>query len=363
VIGRRRRQPKVDPPQIPPGPAAHARLAARTIIRAMTLLCETRSTRVSIACLWLLQVVALTVVVIGATSVDGAQAESPSRTRSVYASALDGKGAAVAGLTAADLSIREDDKAQPILSVLPATAKMSIAVLVDDGGVGMGDFRLGIARFMNRLLGQATFSLVGIADQNRTLLEFTDNAAMLVSAVRTLQPRIGQPGQHLVAAVDDALAVAEKMEAVRPVVVVLTNQAHESDNRSVQTVMDRLARTAVVLHVVEVVRPSASSRDSGPGQDSLSAFSRDGDAAALDRARSQILGSGPTATGGRRLELVASTGAPAAMAAIAEELAGQYVIVFGSNAEADVLSKISISTTRNGVRLHAPARATSRLVR
>jgi VWFA-related protein len=326
----------------------------------MPLLCEPGRPPVLFASSWRLQVAVFTVMLIGAAAADTPRAQSPSRTRSMYVTALDSKGTPVAGLTAADLSVKEDDKSQPVLSVGPARAKMAIALLVDDGGVGLGDFRVGIATFMNHLLGQATFSLVGIADQNRTLLDFTDNDSTLVSAVRGLQARFGRPEQHLVEAVVDALAAMQKIEAVRPVVVVLTNQAHESGNRPEQTVMDRLTRSGVVLQVVEVMRPS-SSRDAS--QDGVSAFAHDNDAAEPDRIRGQVLGSGPTVTGGRRQELVASAGVPAAMGAIAEELSSQYVVVFGSHAEPDVPAKVSISTSRPGVKVHAPARVADRIVR
>jgi VWFA-related protein len=321
-----------------------------------------RRTIASIAWGGPLPLIASSLVVIGVPSVAAQSTPSPAHTRSVYVSALDGNGAVVADLTPADVSIKEDDRAQPVLRLVSATARMSIAVLVDDSGIGLDDFRLGVARLMNPLLGQAEFSLVGLAGQNRTLMEFTDQNAALVGAVRGLRARTGQSEQHLVEAVLDALKVVEKREAARPVIVVLTNQARESGNSAVQSVMDRLARTGAVLQVVEVLQPAAQTRDLGQTS-SASAFSRDNNAAEPDRARSQVLGNGPAATGGRRHELVGLAGVPAAMASIAQELAGQYEIVFGSSAELDVVSKISISTTRPGVKLHAPTRAANRVAR
>ena len=302
------------------------------------------------------------VCLVAVTASRGApSAASLDDTRAVYVSALDATGAPIRDLTAADLSIKEDDRVQPIASLGPAMARMTIAALVDDTGFGIDQFRLGLARMINRLILDADFSIVGLAGQNRTLVDFTQRSDALVPVVRGLRARPGERGQHVIEAVSNALAAEERREAVRPVIVVITNQMGESGSGAGGGLMDRLARAGAVLHVIEVVQPSRAGAAGESGD--IHVFSRENDAADAERARSQLLGDGPAATGGRRQQLLDVSGVPPAAGAIAEELAAQYVLVFHSNAKPGETSKIAIATTRAGVRIHAPARAGSRPIR
>ena len=302
-------------------------------------------------------VVALSVVAVGAASAGAPRAQAPARTRSVYVSALTSAGLSAPGLTATDISIKEDDKPRPVVSVGPAMEKMSVVLLVDDSGMGIADIRLGVASFVTRLVGRAEFSLIGIADQNRTLVEFTEDEAKLANGLVALRSRIGPLGQHLMEALTSSMSVLEKREAVRPVIVVLTNQAHETGNPSLRPIMDRIDRSGAALYVVEIQQPGfQTGLPAGPNEN-MSAFSRDNDAAEPDRVRLQVLNTGPPATGGRYQRLVSSPGAPAAMRSIAQELLDQYVIVFGSEAKPEGTVKISLSTSKPGVTLRAPAKS------
>ena len=305
---------------------------------------------------------AVSVAVIGVTTASAPHAQAPARTRSVYVTALDQSGLPVAGLTAADVSIKEDDKPQPVVSVAPATQKMSIALMIDDSGLGISDFRVSVASFMTRLLGQAEFCLIATSGQNRTLVDFTEDEAALDKAMQGFTTRVGPLGQHLVEGVLSTLGLLEKKEAVRPVVVVLTNQMHESGNTPARPVMDKIGRAGATLYVVEVQQPAVQGLPT-TRYDNLSDFSRANEEAEPDRVRLQVLSTGPPATGGRYQRIVASNGAPAAMRAIASELLSQYQIVFGSAARPDSAPKIALSTTRPGVTIRAPARAGGRPVR
>jgi hypothetical protein len=237
---------------------------------------------------------------------------------------------------------------------------MAITLLVDDGGVGLNDFRAGIAGLVNRLLGVSEFSLVGISEQNRTLVEYTNEGSRLAQAIQALRARNVNGGGHLLEAVAEAIKVGEKKEVVRPVIVIVTNQAHEYGEPDAEPVMQALARTGTAIYVVEILRASGQSRTSAGGFDAVAQGAADHEAADADRARARILGDGPKESGGRREELLNPADVASVLNAIADDLANQYVLVYATEAASGTAPKISVSTTRSSVKLRGPVRATDR---
>ena len=282
------------------------------------------------------------------------------RTRSVYVSAIDAKGVSVTGMTAAEFSIKEDGRARTVLSVAPAVTKLSIVMLVDDGGVGMNDIRIGVAGFMNRLLSNAEFSLVGTAEQNRTLVELTSESSGLVRAIQALRPRNFSGGGHLIEAVLDAIKVEEKKEVARPIIVVVTNQGREYGTLTPEPVMQQLARTGTAMYVLEALRRSGPSGGAAAGYDAMAQGAAENEAADANRARNKMLSDGPKETGGRHDEVISTADIPAALSAMAEDLANQYLLVYATEAASGTPLKVAVSTSRKNVKLRAPARATDR---
>jgi VWFA-related protein len=283
--------------------------------------------------------------------------QTPPRTRSVYVTAVDASGRVV-DLTAADLVVREDGRTRPVTQVSRATSRLSIALLVEDSGVGMNDFRAGIAGFINRLGDQAAFSIVGIAEQNRTIVDYTSESAALAGAIRLLLPRNVNGGGHLVEAVLEAATTMVRQERERPVIVILTNQGREDSEISAARAMVPVMRVGARIYVVEVLRRSGQSRPEADRYDTMAGVDRE-----KDQARNIILGDGPRQTGGRRAELSSTTDVPKALSAMAEELAGQLVVTYQTDIGAGTSSRLEISTARRGVKVHAPARVGDRLVR
>lgn len=280
--------------------------------------------------------------------------------RSLYVSVLDTRGKPVPGMTAADVALKEDGRARPVLSLAPAGPRVSVVLLVDDSGLGLNDFRMGVARFMNRLLPSAEFSLVGIAEQNRLLAPFTSDGNALGQAVGGLRARNSTGSGHLVEGVAEGTVAIERREAQRRVVVILTNQAREYGNPDAEPVMERLVRTETALYVVETPRRGADNRGSMGGYDRMAEGAADNEAAEADRARNRILGDGPKETGGRREEVINPADVPAVLESIAADLVGQYLLVYDSAARAGATPRIAVATSQKGVRLRAPARSTDR---
>ena len=284
-------------------------------------------------------------------------------TRAIYLSALDDKGAPVPGLTPADIVIKEDGKTRQVVRVTPAASKLSIAVLVDDGGVGLNDFRSGLAGFMNQLLSQSEFSVTGVAEQNRTYADFTSDGYVLGNAIRALQARNVNGGGHLVEAVLDAVRFGQRKEAERPVILVVTNQANEYGTLPADSAIEQVTRTATAIYVVEVLRRSGSVGQAPGAYDAMSAAARESEASEANRERNKVLGDGPRQTGGRRVELSSTADIPRALLSIAEDLKHQYVAVFTSEARRSAVSRLAVTTNKRGVRVRAATFATDRPAR
>src|SRR5437763_15230009 len=76
--------------------------------------------------------------------------------RTVYFSAVDGKGAPITDLTAADLAVKEGGKTYPIAAVEPATAPIWVSILVDDKGTGA--FMPAVSQFIQATFGRAQYA-------------------------------------------------------------------------------------------------------------------------------------------------------------------------------------------------------------
>lgn len=278
--------------------------------------------------------------------------------RSVYITVLDDKGQPLEALASQDLTLKEDGKARPVVNVAAAAETLSVAILVDDGGVGINDFRLGIANFINRLLPKSEFSLTGIAEQNRLLADYTRDNVALANGIRAIVVHNVNGGGHLVEAVRDTATVMARREVRRPVIVILTNQASEYGDMPASRAMDEVNRVHAPVYVVEVLRASGRSRSANEAYDAAAAAAQDNEQASANRARNAILGDGPKQTGGRRLEVSATADAPKALLGIADELFNQLVLSYESGAKPGAQARIEVKAVRAGIRILAPARST-----
>src|SRR5947209_16414380 len=73
------------------------------------------------------------------------------QTRTVCVSATDKNGSAVADLQAEDFQVKQGGKTLEVVSARLATTPLRVALIVADGGTGA--FQLGLATFMQKLLG------------------------------------------------------------------------------------------------------------------------------------------------------------------------------------------------------------------
>ncbi len=143
-------------------------------------------------------------------------------TRQVYISAVDSAGTPVTDLTAADIAVKEDGKERPVADLQPAVAPMHVAILVEDGG--LGSFQHGVAQFLQRSIGHGQFSITLLTPQASPVVDFTDDAAALKSALGRLgvRGRVQTDGDQLLDAIAHAAKSLQQRKAERPIILALT---------------------------------------------------------------------------------------------------------------------------------------------
>jgi Ca-activated chloride channel family protein len=268
---------------------------------------------------------------------------SGARTRDVYASVIDSKGAPVPGLTAADFAVREDRVAREVLKVGPATEPLQVALLIDDSQAATSmllPLREGITNFIDTLQGKAEIALITFGERPTTQVEYTTSVEQLKRGVGRVFPKAGA-GPYLLDAIIEASRGLEKRKAVRPVIVVVTVEGIEFSNAHFENVLEALDRSGASLHVLAIGTPADSQSDEM-------------------RNRNVVIGDGPDRTGGRREQVLADSGIPGKMRQVAETLLNQYVVTYGRPETLIPPQRIEVTSNRPGVTVRARTRLPGR---
>ena len=268
-------------------------------------------------------------------------------TRTAYIRAVDGKGNAATDLTPADLVVKEDGRERTIISVAPAGERMQIAMLVDDSGAGIQHVRQGVAGFLRVLQYQAEVAIVSTAAQNRLLVDFTADPAALLAAVNNLTTRT-TTGGYLLDALHEWAGVFSRLEAKRPVIVVVALEGQEFSNVAATRVLEALRRSRAVVYALSVGRPTTKTMTSWNQRPTDSVH----EALEEGLARHTVLAEAPRRSGGRLQQIGQPSGIPVQLARMAYELRGQVLVTYaGTPFKAE---RLEISTLRRGIRVHGP---------
>jgi VWFA-related protein len=290
----------------------------------------------------LLRLIALTAVALALTA--------EPRTRAIYVSAFDKQGGFVTDLSAPDFAITESGKRREIVAAELTSARMHIALIVDDNGTGI--FRYPIATFVNRVRSQAQVSVITVTGQPMRLVDYTQDLNLLTDAVRAIGPRPSTPdGGQLLSGIFDAMDQLRKREAERPIIIALTVGGEEHSPIPAHQVLDRLQQTGVTLHVIAVV---------GQTLRSTAAISKPSDLLEANMSLNEVLGDGPKQSGGRREEIVATVGPLNGLQRIADDLLHQYKLVFAVPDGEKMTGRLTVSSSRKDVSLRAPTRVPTR---
>ena len=262
------------------------------------------------------------------------------RTRDVYVSVVDNRGAPVTGMTAADFVVREDNVAREVLSAKTADTPLQIALLVDDSAAASDAttfIREGLAAFFERMRGKGEISLMTIGERPTVAVPFTPDTQLLNDRAKRIFPRTNA-GAYLLEAIIDASKELAKREAVRPVILALTFEGIEHSNQQHDQVLKELEKSGAALHVIAVGSPRGSLSDE-------------------ERSRGMVIAEGTRRTGGRRDQVLADSGIPERLKQAADELINQYVVSYGRPDKLVPPEKLSVTSTRPNVTVRARARA------
>jgi VWFA-related protein len=261
------------------------------------------------------------------------------RTRDIYVSVVDRRDAPVRGLTVADFVVREDGVAREVLKVEPATSAMQVVLIVDDSAAAepaIRDMREALNAFIAKLQGKAEIGLVSIGERPTSLVELTNNLDALKKGVSRIFARQGA-GAYFLEGLSDVARGFRKREAPRKAIVALITEGVEFSNMYSTTVLNELYASRATLHVLSIGRPNESMSDEM-------------------RNRGIVLDEGTTRTGGRRDQILATSGLADNMRRVADELLNQYLVTYGAPESLIPPEKIDVMSTRKDVRVRARTR-------
>jgi VWFA-related protein len=265
-------------------------------------------------------------------------------TRTIYVSALT-KNVPVTDMTAADFVVKEEGKVRDIATAQIATTPMSIALMLDNGGLSLGAVRQGAGLFIEALQGRAEFAIFSISGRKLTVVDFTRDIPALYAGLQTLLARNTTTVDVLDGFVEVAGALAAR-KAERPVIVLVATEGDEISNTRGTVVLEAIQRSGARVYHVGLGPPVTSGTRGG--------VNRPADSTEFESAnRNAVLAAAPKNSGGRTETALQANGITTSMKQFADELAAQYAITYATDLPE---ARLSVETKRRGVTLRAPAR-------
>ncbi|MDR1990843.1 MAG: VWA domain-containing protein [Acidobacteriaceae bacterium] len=231
---------------------------------------------------------------------------------SLYVSALDQDGNPVQSLSETNVAIREDRVPREVVSIVPATEPMQVALLVDNSQASQNyirDYREAFAAFITELGNDPSdahheISIVTVGE--RPTIN-TDHTLDLERAKQGAGRIFATPGSgsYLLNGIIEVSQGLTKRNATRPVIVAVTTNGPEYSDRMYQTVLDPLKASGATFHLVLIGQPLNMNID-----------------------RNTVFDRGTKETGGRYETVLASSGLTMRMRQLGRELTHQWKVTY-----------------------------------
>jgi hypothetical protein len=284
-----------------------------------------------------------------------ARAQRDVREQHAFATVIDKKGNPVAGLGAADFSVREDDVKREILRVEPSTAPMQVALMVDTSDiVGNGsvhpsvtnDLRVGLKGFIDAVFTSnsgSQMALFTFGERPTEVVDYASSPIPLLRVADTVFPVRGA-GAYFNDALRDVCQSLAKMGARRPVIVAFVDEnGVEFSTLDHVRVDEALQATRAALWTITLPDRNAINRGINNPIDFKAR-----------EERAQIVQDATDRSGGENLQLLAATALATTFTQVASLLASQYDITYARPESLVPPKRVNVSVSRPDTKLLAP---------
>jgi len=266
-------------------------------------------------------------------------AQAGLRERTIFVSAVDGRGDPVDGLSVADFVVTEDGRQREVLRVSPAVEPIDIALLVDTSASAeraISSIRDGVRRFAAQMAVGNQIALIGLADRPTILVDFTSSPERITQGTGRLFAMNGS-GMTLLDAIVEVSGGLRRRETPRAVIVPVITNGVEFTNRYARDVIGAVRNAGAALHAIVVGHLPIGSTE--------------------ERERAITLDAGTRETGGQHVTLLTESAIEPALLRLARELTSQYKVVYGRPESLIPPDRIEVRSPRPGVTMRgAPMR-------
>ena len=270
---------------------------------------------------------------------EGVRPQAGARERTIFISAVDGRGEPVEGLGPTDFIITEDGRRREVLRVSRAVEPMDIAVLVDNSAAAsraIPSLRDGLKAFIGALAGDNQIALIALADRPTILVDYTTSRTRLEEAAGRIFS-MDSSGMTLLDAITETSAGLRRREATRAVIVPVITPGVEFTNRYARDVIRSVQDAGASIHAIVLGVLDFDTTE--------------------ERERALALDEGPRQTGGQHVTLLTEMAVEQALVKLARQLSSQYKVVYGRPESLIPPEKTEVASGRAGVTMRGtPAR-------
>jgi len=293
-------------------------------------------------------------VVIVAVAVPATRAQRDPREQHAFATVIDKKGNPVAGLSAADFTVREDSVKREILRVEPSAAPMQLALLVDTSDiVGNGsvhppvtnDLRVGLKAFIDAVFtsnSTSQMALYTFGDRPTQVVDYASSPIPLLRAADVFPAR--GSGAYFNDTIRDACQSLAKMGARRPVIVAFVDEnGVEFSTLDHVRVDEALQATRAALWTITLPDRNAVNRGINNPLDFKAR-----------EERAQIVQDATDRSGGENVQVLTATALATTFTQVASLLASQYDITYARPESLVPPKRVDVAVSRPDTKLLAP---------
>lgn len=278
--------------------------------------------------------------------------------RSVHVSVVNEDGVPVSDLTAADFEVKEGGKTTAITNATISNVPMRVALIVADDA--SGGFQQVMVTLIKPLIAIAEFKIVSVLTQPETVVDYTNNAELLVAGVEKMGLRgTGQPTTpQILEAISENLGTLAQ-PGKRSVMVVMRMSAGAPSQIRQEVVRETLRKNGTQLFALSPPNVGAGGGGVPMGYGGAGGQARADYAAAESTYRGRnlesVLNDGSKQSGGRHIYITGPS-VIQDMEKLAQELLSQYQITYTLPAGAKPSDRLQVSVKRRGLKVLAPER-------